>query len=237
MDIKSIIEKIPQFQKKEEIKKTQLEYDQLSESLILAVANFFQHSYNKEFIIDSDNEKQILALAYYFTGNPRFEFKETKTDERVMDYSLRKGLFLIGNYGCGKSSLIYSFCEVLRNVGQGFLRYSMIDIDDDFAQNSYSAFNKHRGEYPKYYDDIGRESVMAGSYGNKASVATKICEFRYRLFIEKGVKTHYSSNMNGKTFEERYSDFIYTRIKESCNIINFKSNTKNRRLQPQNVEE
>lgn len=229
MDIASIIKRAELQQEIVLQKFTQEQYDQQTENIVFAVSKFFQHHYGKPFVVDKDNEKQVLALAYYFTGNPRFEEEQNKTHEMMMDYKLNKGLLLLGDYGCGKSSLLHCFCEVLKTVRQGFLRYSFLDIDDLFVVNGYSCFNEHRKPYAKYYDDFGQESLQAGNYGNKESVAVKIAEFRYRLFVESGVKTHYSTNMNGESFKTRYTDFIYSRIKESCNIINFATGTKNRR--------
>lgn len=230
MNLASIIQRV-QFEPQIKIPTfTQEQHDQQTERIAVAVLTFFQQHYGKPFTVDQENEKQFTSLAYYFSNNPRFEEEQNKSHENLLNYKLNKGLLLIGDYGCGKSSLLHSFCEVLKTVRQGFLRYSFLDIDDLFVTNGYNCFNEHRKNYTKYYDDFGQESLSAGNYGNKESVAVKIAEIRYRLFVESGVKTHYSTNMNGETFKTRYTDFIYSRVKESCNVIMFASGTRNRRL-------
>jgi energy-coupling factor transporter ATP-binding protein EcfA2 len=229
MNIKEIFSKIPKVEQEESKLLTQ-DHDSKTENIIIAFYQMFNKVYGREFLLDIDNEKQFTALAYYFSDNPRFEQVLTKTDTSLLDYKLNKGLFLTGDYGCGKSSMIHVFGEVLRSVRLGFLTYSFLDIDDEFVINGYNTFIQHRKPFTKYYDDFGQESMLVGNYSNKESVAVKISEFRYRLWVEQKIKTHYSSNMNGVNFKNRYTDFIYSRIKESCNIINFTSGTKNRRL-------
>lgn len=230
MDIQSIISKIPKSQNSFVSSTSQEVHDQRTKNIIVAFYKMFFGIYGREFLVDNDNEKQFMALSYYFSENPKFEENKTKTDASFLDYKLNKGLFLVGDYGCGKSSMIHCFCEVLKTVRNGFLSYSFLDIDDDFVINGYNTFIQHRKPFTKYYDDFGQESMLVGNYANKESVAVKISEFRYRLWVEQKVVTHYSTNMSGKNFKERYTDFIYSRIKETCNIIHFESGTQNRRL-------
>ena len=190
--------------------------DQQTELLNLFFRDKFKGMFGREFELDEDNAKQYAQCLYYFSLNPKFEG------------DLKKGLFITGDYRCGKTSMIECFAECLKQVGRSFSTESFMDLDDEFEKFGYSCFDKHRIQSVRMYDDLGKESLRVNSMGSSESTALKVLEFRHRLYVKHGVKTIITTNLNGKGVISRYTDFIYLRIKESYNIISFKKGAKGR---------
>jgi hypothetical protein len=191
--------------------------DQQTELLNLFFRDKYKEIYGKEFELDQDNTAQYVQCLYYFSLNPKF-----KGD-------LNKGLFMMGDYGVGKTSMIKCFAECLKQVGRSFSVESFMDLDDDFEKFGYSCFDKHRVQSVRMYDDLGKESLKVNSMGSSESTALKVLEFRHRLFVEYGIKTIVTTNLNANGIIERYTDFIYGRVKESYNVLFFKKGAKCRR--------
>lgn len=192
--------------------------DQQTELLNLFFRDKFKEMLGREFELDEDNTKQYVQCLHYFSLNPKFEG------------DLKKGLFVIGDYGCGKTSMIKCFAECLKQVGRSFSTESFMDLDDEFEKFGYSCFGKHRIQSVRMYDDLGKESLKINHMGSSESTAVKVIEFRYRLYVEYGIRTIITSNLNKTGVIDRYTDFLYQRIKESCNTISFKKGAKGRRF-------
>ena len=125
-----------------------------------------------------------------------------------------KGLFLYGPNGTGKTTSMQphlkakwngssiDICMLVQKNGRGYLqKYSMHDM---------------------YIDDLGREDTTISSYSDKdIKVMHDLIFIRYQAF-KQGYKTHFSSNLGFGELQERYGIPIVDRIKEMCDIVEFK---------------
>src|SRR6476620_3443243 len=68
--------------------------DQLVEEVMNRGNNYLEEQGKGPFALDEENLKVYQLLALYFSNDPRFEAE---------GYSLRKGIYLFGEIGCGKT--------------------------------------------------------------------------------------------------------------------------------------
>lgn len=185
------------------------------------VFQFLKESCNGGFIVDQYNEKVINLLSLYFSGDKRFE------DES--GFSLKKGIFLAGPIGCGKTSIMKAFA---RNSHNAFVMTSTRSVSDEYSRNGidgvarffdsvqvYPQNNYGQKEAGYCFDDLGVESAKK-HFGNELNVMTDIILSRYEKSSLTG-KTHFTGNIIGDEIEDTYGARVRSRLREMCNFITF----------------
>lgn len=168
-------------------------------------------------------------IALYFTKDARFETGE---------FSLKKGLMLCGNIGCGKTTLMRLFTA---NPNQSYFVRSVRAVVDEYklkddggtpaidkysnlwANNGVSVYG-HR-ELGICFDDLGTE-VTAKHFGNELNVMSEIILNRYDY--AKGPYTHITTNLNSDQIQQNYGARCRSRMREMFNMIVF-PNVKDKR--------
>lgn len=167
---------------------------------------------------DDTHAAKIKNLCCYFANDER-----TKLD-------LNKGIFLIGNIGNGKTSLMRFFST---NQLYGFRVERVIDITSDYkilgeagvktyannlkvSQNLYGLEN-----YGYCFDDLGTEEVPAKHYGESKNVFAEIILSRYDNPLTPYNSTHATTNKDLTEIENTYGSRVYDRMKEMFNVIFF----------------
>lgn len=173
------------------------------------------------FAIDDANREVFEALCLYFSNDQRFE-------ERGHG-SLKKGLFLTGDVGVGKTLMMQAFslnkraCFKVANVDLVVFGYQNNGIDG--VMKYYSNYN-FETKYQYFFqdrigtcfDDLGIEEVTSNHFGNEMNVLEKIILIRYENKIPFHF-THFTSNFDAKVIQERYGTRVRSRLREMCNMI------------------
>ena len=147
----------------------------------------------------SEIEDLFDELVRYFIEDPNCKF------------DLTKGIYLAGNSGTFKTSLIEIFRLFSAVAGKPFLRTSA----REFRKNANASVLSHLNiAEVLFIDDIGYESIH-NEFGNKNDVISNLIAERY----EKGLLTHFTTNMKESEIIDRYGAYIYSRICEMCNIV------------------
>lgn len=195
-----------------------------------------------EFIVDDENRHQVAQFVAYFSND--FETLEKYN----MDF--RKGLIIIGNPGSGKSLLFRIMSDIfksdltvnygereipLRKFYNHFNMYTCEHMAKLFIKDGETAlapFGKNAVVLENKevinlrhacFDDLGSEE-MRNSFGNKKEVMLDIVSERYDLFLEYGLKTHFTSNLSPDEVSSRYGDRMRSRIRHMCNVIQLGTN-------------
>lgn len=114
-----------------------------------------------------------------------------------------KGLYLTGNFGCGKTYLV---CAMLNELAKKGHKVAMIyypeflrSLKEGFNDNDYSTkFNEVKKSELLLIDDIGAE--VTTSWGRDEVLGTIL---QYRM--QEGLITFFTSNFNLKELEEHFS--------------------------------
>jgi len=187
-------------------------------------------SEDPKFHIDEANREVVRKVCMYFGNDPDFETLGE-------NYSLKKGLFLFGGVGIGKTFIMNRFRQ-----SQAKQAYRMADCSDIaalFAKGGEDDISKYFKdtqihEWNIYgftsagwcFDDLGVESD--GRYfGTQKNVMERILEVRYRSGVP--LTTHMISNLTAPKLRERYGDRIIDRMGEMFNLVTFSCDAKSRR--------
>lgn len=146
---------------------------------------------------------------------------------RKLGIDPNKGILLSGPVGCGKTSLM----KLLRYVTPHFKPYEMMP-----CRNIVFGFNHigHRiiedyGDGRFYcFDDLGIEP-MGRHFGKDCNVMGEILLSRHELFLNSGLRTHATTNLNAQELEERYGARVRSRMRQLFNLVAFDKDTKDKR--------
>lgn len=178
----------------------------------------------KPFQVTEFNKDVINSLCFYFSNDEMF-LNYNK------DFSLRKGILLIGPPGVGKTHLMNFFkknpnasytiptCKAIAE------RYTNQWTRDDMNTIEYYSCNQVAEVDHPYnqqhlgicFGDLGTESE-SNSYGNKRNVMEEIVFNRYESKIPFNL-THFTSNFNLEMLGKKYGPRFEDRIAEMCNIV------------------
>lgn len=200
------------------------DYEQLRE----AFSKNYKFIFKKEFEIDDYNAEQFDQMIHYFTGN-----------QEKFNGDIEKGLYLVGNPGCGKSSMMRAFCF---NTYQPYSFVSCSDIVTVFSSKSggFEGIQKYTqmqvADRQKYlgfnnigwcFDDLGSED-KGRHFGNEIEVMKDLLEKIYNNRPMIG-NVHATSNESGDYIEGRYGNRVRSRMREMFNMIKFHKDSPDRR--------
>lgn len=151
---------------------------------------------------------------------------------RYLGINYKKGLFVNGPVGCGKTTL-FMILQKLVPSDERFIIKSCKRVTLDFSINGFRTIHNLTdssllGNMNIMFDDLGAESKMT-YFGNECNVFNEIISLRYELFKKSKIKTHFTSNICARIVEDLYSERIRSRLREMVNIISFPKNSRDRR--------
>lgn len=193
------------------------------------------------FVIDDHNLDILRALKLYAMNDIRFEEQGYG--------SLHKSICLRGLTGCGKSMLLKVLADSaqpwekhdgkigdmheLKRKGWGdgvkLGMYSIYDIiscvalEHQYRKDGEKCLAEVRAiKRPVVFDDLGFENSETLNYGNRVNIMEQLIQHRYDMFVESGIKTHFSTNLvDGDEIEKIYGPRIRGRLREMCNFFDF----------------
>ncbi len=195
----------------------------------------------RPFEADESNFEALNAICEYFSDSPEFE-------KRNEGYSLKKGLFLVGPAGTGKTLLMKC---LIQNPKRSYRLISCRKIMDLFCQEGRKAIRDYSS--PKYsnnynsigpqgapenyfnhrswgycYDDFGAED-KGTHFGDTTEVMEQVIldlyennignSFQYSFF-------HITSNLTTDQIEARYGTRVRSRMREMFNLIPLKGSDR-----------
>lgn len=175
--------------------------------------------FGKKFRLYPEDHEVLLKLCNYMVRD--------RTSCQKMGIDPDKGILLSGPVGCGKTTLM----KLIRHITPHYRPYEVIP-----ARNIVFGFNHvgHRiiEDYGngRYYcfDDIGVEQ-MGRHFGKDCNVIGEILLSRHELFLESGLRTHATTNLNAEELEERYGKRVRSRMRELFNLVAFDQNAQDKR--------
>ena len=155
---------------------------------------------------------------------------------KEMNIDLKKGLFLTGPIGCGKTTLL-KLMQKFPSQRRSFRMFSTRQIVSEFMQSGYETiekysrgnlYNETRQPQAICFDDLGAESASK-YFGNDCNVMAEILLTRYDLFKEKGLITHITTNLTATEIETIYGNRLRSRMREMFNLFGYDEISKDKR--------
>lgn len=139
-----------------------------------------------------------------------------------------KGLLLMGTTGTGKTTIL----EVIRDMFSIYWRTSLevcsaFAVDRDFFE-SRLMLRHYDDEKRDHFDDkeadmiideLGFEPESVMVFGTRSFPLAEAIDFRYQEWRKHKIKTCFSTNLGEAEIVSRYSDRIWSRLNEMCEII------------------
>jgi len=143
-----------------------------------------------------------------------------------------KGLLLIGKIGVGKTALMKIMQRLFKDTDSKFKWVQANEFKyllEEYTNNELMAMYGKECAVDLYIDDIGVGTFDYKRFGNSINIISEIIYERYDLFLEKGIRTHISSNLpvkidkdkfpNIDTLSDIYGDRITDRLKQMCETL------------------
>lgn len=195
-------------------------------------------------VLDKWNKDIVKNLCRYFSGEQPPMVKN-KQGELEPAYSLKKGVYIFGNCGTGKT-IILSFFR--RNSHNPYVIKPCIDLALEYQKEGADTIIKYdsliKTSDPGYYygntklglcfEDLGTEDEKK-NFGNLSNVLADLILKRYtNLYDYDGnevlvAKTHATTNLSMSEIKERYGSRVHSRITEMFNIFAFDASAPDRR--------
>jgi hypothetical protein len=150
---------------------------------------------------------------------------------------LDKGILLCGNVGVGKTCIMQLLQEVVCTT-QRFRMRSCRDISFDFSRQGINALDRFmNGSFIAYphlpvawcFDDLGLEMPVE-YYGVYCNTMGEILLSRYDHFVQYGMLTHLTTNLNSAEITERYGIRLRSRMRQMFNLVSFDTGALDKRL-------
>lgn len=182
-------------------------------------AKIYYMNLRREFIVNDLNKSFYDALCLYFAQDILFESK--------YGGQLQKGLWIYSKVnGTGKTSTLKIIQNISRIYGIRNLWFPMISTTEVVSKynnanndKEYVIKNYSYGNYA--FDDIGAEGQ--GNNFGREELFKRIIELRYNEYINKGIKTHFTSNFHVDELKDKLGVRCWDRLYEMTNFLHLKS--------------
>lgn len=162
--------------------------------------NYLNLCFEGGFIIDDQNREPMRQIFNIFENE-------------------KYGVTIAGNTGSGKSLVFTVLNRIIHPKSE--LKFTI-----EQAQDIVHDYNNLGDEILAYFerkqifviDDIGIEK-LGKHYGKDCNVIADIINIRYSLWVNFGVKTHFTTNLSGAELKEKYGDRIASRLNEMSKMV------------------
>ena len=168
---------------------------------------------------------KMIAAGYRANVCPKAFNQLAEWAAKSQDRRYRKGLFLLGPCGTGKTMFLTTFLGKCRQFTARRIvaMYNEAGATPDWHQAIHGYHVDTLITTPPrsvILDDVGTEPV-AMHFGQKSDVMQDIIADRYEYWQQHEVKTFITTNLPFTEFDERYGRRITDRIGEMCDVIRF----------------
>ena len=200
------------------------DYD-MQESLEIVEA--IGKSRNPAFVIDDENRFTYENMIRWCHCDTKMQAIDPVT-KKVIPGGLKKGIYIAGNTGTGKSwclevmaayAMAFGFVITLGETEKRMLYWDNVRADDiceEYAANG--TFQKFKTRNIYGIQDLGSEPAESVFMGNRIEVLRQLLEYRGDRTDQV---TLFTSNfpMNHKILVDRYGDRVSSRLSAMCNYF------------------
>ncbi len=188
---------------------------------IANIARLTERGYN----FNSNNKEAFSDILIYFNGyDSEKEVKNAKGkqlkdnyDRPILHMDIRKSIYMIGNYGCGKSTIMKIFHTYLQHTPNIYRNITPNDIARAYNDKDYYNLlteNRKldaRGALKPQpislcFNEYDRVIDMKEYGTTYMEIKKKFLFERYDLYKEYGVKTHITSNLDTEGNKKHLND-------------------------------
>ena len=193
----------------------------------LAIVEAIGKSRNPAFVIDDQNRFTYENMIRWCHCDTKMQAIDPVT-KKVIPGGLKKGIYIAGNTGTGKSwclevmaayAMAFGFVITLGETEKRMLYWENVRADDiceEYAANG--TFQKFKTRNIYGIQDLGSEPAESVYMGKRIEVLRQLLEYRGDRTDQV---TLFTSNlpMNHKILVDRYGDRVSSRLSAMCNYF------------------
>lgn len=183
------------------------------------------------FIINEENKEIYEETIKYFAA------------DESCKYDLRRGLYIYGKIGVGKT-LYFKIFKALNRALESLNSFKTLTVNDlidgfalegprYFASSGITPHDFQKRPNSRWYrpahiliDDLGQSTKSVNYFGNNLNVVEDFIQRRYYVYTDFFALTHVSTNLVPNKINAEYGEFISSRMREMFNIILFPGEDK-----------
>lgn len=173
------------------------------------------------FSLEGDLGANYADMFYYLTRNKLYSIYQETGDEKCFD----KGLLLYGDVGVGKS-FFFKFLRYWYYHNEGLIYDRLInvpfrDIEKMYRSEGVRVWSEYGSALEKelIVDEVIKDdNVTQKHYGNLENTFEELILERYKSFIDKGIKTHFTTNATPEKLKVLFHSRVSDRLREMCNV-------------------
>lgn len=167
------------------------------------IRDFFKRNYGC-FIYNPFNELYIKSLCFYFSNDPRFETE--------LGFSFKKGLWIVGNAGLGKTKTLQAF---EKHELYPLKIYNLVNITDRVKEIGSLEIDTSK---VVLLDDVGTEQAPVKYFGTEINWFEEFIQ-KYYMDNKTFSGLIVTTNLGGSAIEQKYGYRVRSRIREMFNQI------------------
>lgn len=184
-------------------------------------------SRNEAFVLDESNEWVYAQLFMWITGDPAMRCIDPSNVKNYIPADLRKGIYLCGPTGSGKTWAVQIMSALAMAVGSSYTfgGKTVYIHPTDVRADEVCAYYRRTGDLYRYVEDpvlcvqdVGSEPLETLYMGNRVNVIKALLESRGD---RDDCVTVITSNlpMTCQAMRDRYGDRALSRLEEMCNML------------------
>lgn len=193
----------------------------------LAIVEAIGKSRNPAFVIDDENRFTYENMIRWCHCDTKMQAIDPVT-KKVIPGGLKKGIYIAGNTGTGKSwclevmaayAMAFGFVITLGETEKRMLYWDNVRADDiceEYAANG--TFQKFKTRNIYGIQDLGSEPAESVYMGNRIEVLRQLLEYRGDRTDQVTLITS-NLPMNHKILVDRYGDRVSSRLSAMCNYF------------------
>lgn len=193
----------------------------------LAIVEAIGKSRNPAFVIDDENRFTYENMIRWCHCDTKMQAIDPVT-KKVIPGGLKKGIYIAGNTGTGKSwclevmaayAMAFGFVITLGETEKRMLYWDNVRADDiceEYAANG--TFQKFKTRNIYGIQDLGSEPAESVYMGNRIEVLRQLLEYRGDRTDQVTLITS-NLPMNHKILVDRYGDRVSSRLTAMCNYF------------------
>jgi AAA+ superfamily predicted ATPase len=185
-----------------------------------------QSNGKKNLVVSDDFGQQLIQVFKYLNRDETLENEKTSFGQ---NWNLDAGIIFMGNFGTGKTLILRSIYELMRNKARSGVN---IGIQGRYvtARQITTKYQFEPKDLPNligkdendiFIDELGDEPLTVSNYGTSESPVYAVLKQKLDDWdkYERKPRVFATTNLNKAKIIERYSERIWSRMKAATNIV------------------